>query len=137
MRKWKSSLYLGSRTETSLQTQYFWWKSDKFRFVTCSKHVTCSSSLFCRSKACSASQLEVVEPVPKPVPLAQYCWDFSSAVVEDTVCVLATWIAASIVCVSSGNKRNGSIVVTAKFAYSIKNIKNKKIKKSNQNKEKC
>ena len=38
---------------------------------TWSRHVTCSSSLLCRSRACSASQLDVVEPVPKPVPLAQ------------------------------------------------------------------
>ena len=45
---------------------------------TCRRQATCSSSLFCRIRACSASQLEVVDPVPKPVPLAQYCWDFSS-----------------------------------------------------------
>ena len=39
--------------------------------LTCRRHVTCSSSAFCFSIACSTSQPDDVEPVPNPVPLAQ------------------------------------------------------------------
>lgn len=40
--------------------------------LTWSRHVTCSSSSRCLVRACSTSQPEAVDPVPKPVPLAQY-----------------------------------------------------------------
>lgn len=40
--------------------------------LTCSRQVTCSSSRRCFIRACSTSQPEAVDPVPKPVPLAQY-----------------------------------------------------------------
>lgn len=40
--------------------------------LTCKRQVTCSSSRRCFIKACSTSQPEAVDPVPKPVPLAQY-----------------------------------------------------------------
>ena len=39
--------------------------------LTSSRHVACSSSAFCLLRACSTFHPEVVDPVPKPVPLAQ------------------------------------------------------------------
>ena len=68
-----------------------------FVSLTSNKHVTCSSSLFCLSKACSASQLDVVDPVPNPVPLAQYCCDFSLDVVGAWVVDVGTCMALKMV----------------------------------------
>lgn len=54
---------------------------------TCKRQVTCSSSRRCLVRACSTSQPDAVEPVPKPVPLAQY--SCCSSVVPPT-CPLET-----------------------------------------------
>ncbi len=60
-----------------------------FRWTcTCKRQVTCSSSRRCLVKACSTSQPDAVEPVPKPVPLAQY--SCCSSVVPPT-CPLEAW----------------------------------------------
>lgn len=54
---------------------------------TCRRQVTCSSSSLCLVRACSTSHPEAVEPVPKPVPLAQYNCCSS---VDALLCVLDT-----------------------------------------------
>lgn len=58
-----------------------------FHTHTCKRQVTCSSSRRCLVRACSTSQPDAVEPVPKPVPLAQY--SCCSSVVPPT-CPLET-----------------------------------------------
>lgn len=58
-----------------INIKVFYWHTGpglRLGVHTCSRQVTCSSSSLCLVRACSTSQPEAVEPVPKPVPLAQY-----------------------------------------------------------------
>jgi len=108
-------LVLSDETNTNYKCQHYnsdttlnlcrIMKTTLHEFSTWRKHVTCSSSLFCRNFAWSMSQLEVVDPVPKPVPFAQYVCAFSSvllfccdAVVDVDVAIDAVaWVAAIII----------------------------------------
>lgn len=71
-------MYLSYSTTTcpeQLSNICVFLKLPVIRWLTCSRQVTCSSSRRCLVRACSTSQPEAVDPVPKPVPLAQYsCW---------------------------------------------------------------
>lgn len=71
---WWANLKVLSKAKGSPYFYKSWFKN----YVTlmgrlaCRRQVTCSSSSRCLVRACSTSQPEAVDPVPKPVPLAQY-----------------------------------------------------------------